>query len=674
MKKISTLAVALMTLGSLVTPAQAEVVPTETLPSGYYKITSAAYSSAEDSKFPWGYMLNDYFLESNTNHATLLAKTYKDNANNYIWKITNDGSTTIAIVNGQGTPIKREDGASGSYTYKEHSTLTPLLSNSDVTTNTYLFSEYLNTPGTGDPNHGYGDGAYKAVAYWDKNTGSTTKWKLENLNISAEKVYTVSISGGNSSCYVTRTLTDGSEVAFNGGFFVSTTTDAISDDTRAFTASALEDHKSIITINSTDKTISVVYTPSLAGLKNLINTAKNIQAIRGVGYPTTTSTNYGALAHAISTAEDVKTEEDAPTAYNALQTQIATYKSNKVGIQMPEDGKVYRIYGLWDDNSKIYAVNKEGLLVNNKYSTSGNASTQADKTDLWVAQVVDGHYEFANGKGDKLFTYVDQGTANYTPTNSLWVVASRRANSFGKVNITTESSNTNNIALNKNGQKMGQFGSSKTYVDVNWSTEWVFEEVPISEFAGQAVSFAASTDNNNYATLNLPYASTLPEGVTAYRAGEVVDNDLKITVYKNAGDVLPANTPVLLTATSDDSKTFAPAPYVAAEETGFKGTLAATAVTDANVYILSKNGGETVKFFALDETNNTINANKAYLVVSKGTNAQALNFNFGNTTGIQNAAVEGVNANAPLFDLSGRRVVKAVKGGIYIQNGKKFVK
>lgn len=673
MKKISTLAVALMTLGSLVTPAQADVVSTETLPSGYYKITSAAYSSAEDSNFPWGYMLNDYFLEGNTNHATLLAKSFKDNANNYIWKITNDGkAASFAIVNGQGTPIKREDGASGSYTYKEHSTLTPSLSNSDATANTYLFSEYLNTPGTNDPNHGYGDGAYKAVAYWDKNTGSTTKWKLENLNISDENVYTVSISGGNSSCYVTRTLTDGSEVAFNGGFFVSTTTDAISDDTRAFTASALEDHKSIITINSTDKTISVVYTPSLAGLKNLINTAKNIQAIRGVGYPTTTSTNYGALEHVITTAEAVTTEDDAPTAYNALQTQIATYKSNKVGIQMPEDGKVYRIYGLWDDNSKIYAVNKEGLLVNNKYSTSGNASTQADKTDLWVAQVVDGHYEFANGKGDKLFTYVDQGTANYTPTNSLWVVASRRANSFGKVNITTESSNTNNIALNKNGQKMGQFGSSKTYVDVNWSTEWVFEEVPISEFAGQAVSFAASTDNNNYATLNLPYASTLPTGVTAYKA-TVEGTTVNLTEYKTENQVLPANTPVLLTATTAGSKTFAPAAYEAADNTtGFQGTLAATAVNANNTYILSQKDGK-VNFFALDGDNNTINANKAYLVVSAG-GAQALNFNFGNTTGIQNAAVEGVNANAPLFDLSGRRVVKAVKGGIYIQNGKKFVK
>lgn len=659
MKKISTLAVALITLGSLVTPAQADVVPTSMLPSGYYKIKSVAADRDRKNVF------NDFSVSGNVNNVTLVGEA-EGNTNNYIWHITNDGtSTTIGIVNGQGTPITRENGNHGDMGVVSYSTLTP---KSVTSLESILFGEYLHNPGNADSNHTYGD--YMGVAVWQNKDNQTTRWKLENLNISDENVYTVSISGGNSSCYVTRTLTDGSEVAFNGGFFVSTTTDAISDAS-AFTASALEYHKSIITINSADKTISVAYTPTLAGLKNLINTAKEVQAIRGVGYPTTTSFNYGALEHAITTAEKVTTEEGVPVAYAALQDQIATYKSNKVGIQMPEDGKVYRIYGLWDDNSKIYAVNKEGLLVHNKYSTSGNASTQTDKSDLWVAQVVDGHYEFANGKGDKLFTYVDQADSKYTPTNSFWVVASRRANSFGKVNITTESSNTNNIALNKNGQKIGQYGKSNTAVDVNWSTEWCFEEVPTSEFAGQAVNFAASTDGKNYATLNLPYASTLPTGVTAYKA-TVEGTTVNLTEYKTA--VLPANTPVLLTATSADSKTFAPAPYVAAEETGFKGTLAATAVTDANVYILSKGNGDTVKFFALDETNNTINANKAYLVVSKGTNAQALNFNFGNTTGIQNAAVEGINANAPLFDLSGRRVVKAVKGGIYIQNGKKFVK
>lgn len=665
MKKISTLAVALITMGSLATSAQAAVVPTEALPSGYYKITSAAFKTAD--QYVYGYMFSDYFLDGNTNHATLLAKTYKDDANNYIWKITNDGQrASFGIVNGQGTSIKREDGGLGSYKYAVHSTLTPLLGSgkSDLTTGTYLFSEYLNAPGTGDPNHSYGGQEYKAVALWDNQNGPTTKWKLEKLDISDENVYTVSISGGNGDCYLTRTLTDGSEVAFNSGFFVSTTTNPISEST-SFTASAIDGFTSSVSVNSTAKTISVTYVASLETLKNLITSAKELLKVKGVGYPIIEKSDYVALSSKIEMAEAVETEEDAPAAYTALQEQMATYREHaaKNAIQMPEDGKVYRIYAKWDNGVKYYAVNAAG-----KTYTTGVLSPTTDGTSTWIAQKLgDNKYNFVATKADNnsLFTY-QKGTVTtiYTKPTNKGII--------GQINLRTGDNNTN-ILMYKNGSKMDQYSNGNTQTSGDWSSEWFFEEVPVSVFAGQAVNFAASTDNNNYATLNLPYASTLPEGVTAYKAGNVVDNDLNIIVYKNAGDVLPANTPVLLTATSAGEKTFAPATYAAAEETGFQGTLSAKAVTATNTYILSKNGGETVKFFALDETNNTINANKAYLVVSAA-GAQALNFNFGNITGIQNAAVEGVNANAPLFDLSGRRVVKAVKGGIYIQNGKKFVK
>jgi hypothetical protein len=64
------------------------------------------------------------------------------------------------------------------------------------------------------------------------------------------------------------------------------------------------------------------------------------------------------------------------------------------------------------------------------------------------------------------------------------------------------------------------------------------------------------------------------------------------------------------------------------------------------------------------------NGFKAYL--PKTTEAKTLRFNFGGeTTAID--AVEVENANAPIYDLSGRRVLSTVKGGIYIQNGKKFI-
>lgn len=672
MKKISTLAVALITMGSLVTPAQADVVPTSTLPSGYYKIKSAAYSSAEDSKFPWGYMLNDYFLEGNTNHATLLAKSFKENANNYIWKITNDGSTTIAIVNGQGTPIKREDGASGSYTYKEHSTLTPSLSNSDVTTNTYLFSEYLNTPGTGDPNHGYDDGAYKAVAYWNKNTGSTTKWNLEKIDVDAN-VYTVSIvttSKGNKP-YITRTLTDGTnEYAFNSGFFIS----EANLDVTSLAASTLEGYDNPdINVDNTAKTVTAYYA-KFDDLTALITSARELLNTRGVGYPLYASSAHIQFSSVIQTASYItaaSSAKECAEAYTILQNAITNYRSTTTGIQMPEDGKVYRIYAKWADGTKVYAVNDPTKQVNSQYRTTGSKTLPSDNSDIWVMQKVGDYYNIVSANADNLFTYMNQNTATEISTQIITKASGLR---IGQLNIAPKANNNQHIVMAKDGSKMGYFTNQSNETHNGWSTEWFFEEVSETDFAGQPVNFAASTDNNNYAALNLPYASKLPEGVTAYKAGNVVDNDLNIIVYKNAGEVLPANTPVLLTADAAVEKTFAPAPYAAAEETGFQGTLSAKAVTATNTYILSKNGGETVKFFALDETNNTINANKAYLVVPAAAGAQALNFNFGNITGIQNAAVEGVNANAPLFDLSGRRVVKAVKGGIYIQNGKKFVK
>lgn len=576
-----------------------------------------------------------------------MSSTTKDN-NNYIWKITNDGkSATIGIVNGQGTPIKRENGAKGNYSYAEHSTLTPLTSESTIPSS-ILFNEYLFTTtsaGTDpDKNHQYGD--YTAVAYYSGHKGENTKWNLEKVDVDAN-VYTVSIvtTSTGSKPYITRTLTNGTnEYAFNSGFFIS---DANLDVT-SLAASTLDGYENPdINVDNTAKTVTVYYA-KFDDLTALITSATELLNTRGIGYPLSTSAAHIQLASVIDIASDItaaSSAKDCAEAYTYLQNSITNYRSTTTGIQMPEDGKVYKMYGL-NGTDKYYAKNGENQ-------------------NFVVQKIKDGTYRFVSTSGDQKGYTFDKNKID------LDLKVYRRIN-FGALNL---ASGSVSIAISSNGST-GKF-SNGNYVGilkgVGYSTEIYFEEV--TDFAGQPVNFAESTDNNNYATLNLPYASKLPEGVTAYKAGNVVDNDLNIIVYKNAGEVLPANTPVLLTADADGEKTFAPAPYAAAEVTGFQGTLSAKAVTATNTYILSKNGGETVKFFALDENNNTINANKAYLVVPAAVGAQALNFNFGNNiTGIQNTAVEGVNANAPLFDLSGRRVVKAVKGGIYIQNGKKFVK
>lgn len=324
---------------------------------------------------------------------------------------------------------------------------------------------------------------------------------------------------------------------------------------------------------------------------------------------------------------------DDKTAYNAV-------KSFGQLINLPVDGKVYNLYALQADGTKNYPGGAEGK---------------------WVAQKLDGvNYNFVNITADK------DGLRNKHNDAAKYVVSTEKRVNFGALTLNISNS-ANYLCVNKDGiVDRLNIGSN------NWSTnstDFFFEEA--TDYAGHEVTFTESNDGKAYATLNLPFATTIPTGVTAYKKVDGTESSVKLDVYKNADEVLPANTPVLLQADAAGKKTFAPAAYESKVETGFSGTLAA-AVKATNTYILAKDG-DAVKFCKLSATNNTVNANKAYITLTAAA-ANALNFDFGGvTTGIENAVADKAN-NAPIYDLSGRRVMNAVKGGIYIQNGKKFVK
>ena len=327
----------------------------------------------------------------------------------------------------------------------------------------------------------------------------------------------------------------------------------------------------------------------------------------------------------------------------------AAYKAAKAissFMLMPVDGKVYNLYALQADGTKNYPGGAEGK---------------------WVAQKLDGvNYNFVNITADK------DGLRNKHNDAAKYVVSTQKRVKFGA--LTLNISNTANyLCVGKDGVVDRLNIGKNDYGDNKFSTDFMFEEVSSTDYAGHPVTFTASTDGKAYATLNLPFATKVPAGVTAYKKGDgTTTSSVKLEVYKNADEVLPANTPVLLQADAAGKKTFAPAAYESKVETGFSGTLAAAAVTATNTYILAKDG-DAVKFCKLSAASNTVNANKAYFTLTAAA-ANALNFDFGGvTTGIENAVADKAN-NAPIYDLSGRRVMNAVKGGIYIQNGKKFVK
>ena len=82
------------------------------------------------------------------------------------------------------------------------------------------------------------------------------------------------------------------------------------------------------------------------------------------------------------------------------------------------------------------------------------------------------------------------------------------------------------------------------------------------------------------------------------------------------------------------------------------------------------NGNGKVGFFR--STNGFLNPNRAYVVANNAANAVAMIFD-GTTTGIDAINGNATNGTSPIYDLSGRRVNAITKGGVYIQNGNKFI-
>lgn len=208
----------------------------------------------------------------------------------------------------------------------------------------------------------------------------------------------------------------------------------------------------------------------------------------------------------------------------------------------------------------------------------------------------------------------------------------------------------------------------------NTAQQWQF--IPANDAAKKAaaltINVAQGDDvHGNLATFSASYPVAKPEGYSVYTASyDAGTSTLNMTELE--GDVIPGNTGVILKGEVNAALSVQPSLTV---PTSVTSALTATNETEKtvadgdNVYGLGANAAGTLALYKLSA--GTIGANKAYYAAAAGTPAIALNFG-GDVTAISNAQVNN-NVNAPMFDLSGRRVVKAVKGGLYIQNGKKFI-
>lgn len=182
--------------------------------------------------------------------------------------------------------------------------------------------------------------------------------------------------------------------------------------------------------------------------------------------------------------------------------------------------------------------------------------------------------------------------------------------------------------------------------------------------------------DKKYASAYLPFDVSNVAGATAYTGAL---NAEKNAIDMTATTSVPANTGFVLVGTENKATlTIGKAADIEGDN-ALTGTNTGIQLTSgendnhASYLVFGVNNG-TVGFYKPASTLTSIAANKAYINASAVSNG-AISLNFGNTvTGINAATINNGENNAPIYDLSGRRVWAPVKGGLYIQNGKKLVK
>lgn len=667
MKKISTLALALIAMGSLSMPASAQVnfepVSTPTLESGWYQMrqvvgvtrtdisaTAPRYvysaETAKDGKY--------YFASDAAQKSDATAFVYVDNT---------DGKYAIKSINGKWGDFVA------------------------ISSNTKPATYDITQMDTNNPTqYRVGTSSYwEDWSNWNYIAGSrnsgNARFEFSKVNPADNyDVYSVVATGDfnpkTMQITVTNTLDSnkGTKTVYNGGSFFFTKGTTVTQDNFTITEKGTTGLSKTVKIDATAKRLVVEYT--LDDKENkyaaLLASSKADIAKTGVGLPKAESKVRTTFDAAISAFESEQTYEKYVTLSEA---QTAYYKSTDV--QMPEDGKVYVITNVQQDGTCYYF----------SYKSEDKLKAVSDKSQAaqFVCRVVNNKYVFVNVEDGKYLVVAainSSGTNNgkgyITEYDAQWTDLTLSKNSIlscfnigGKRATSGNKQNGNFIVDKKDGAFNGwDMTESNT---ASYTTAFKLEEVTYPN----TITFNTVSDVegvSHLATFSAPFATVIPEGVKAYYVS-TADNT-KATMKAITGEAIPANEGVLLTSESAEAVTMVPATdeTLAKIENNKLGNSAGADKKIAegdNAYILA--GGADGTAFYKGKIGSTLKANKAYLTLNEAGAPEAISMNFGgNVTGI-NQIVNAEQNNAPVYDLTGRRVVRTVKGGLYIKGGNKFI-
>ena len=434
----------------------------------------------------------------------------------------------------------------------------------------------------------------------------------------------------------------------------------------------------------------------------------SLSTVSQVGYPNAAARN--ELNTAISTVfADQVGGSVSPASLLALETAMTTYKTT-TDINLPVDGKAYRIYSC-SPNGEERLLYCTGSQVTGNVSTSAIPGYQEDNT-IWICHKTSDSDPskclFVNHQGVYLNWFCDEASKGlnttgcadtYTEPYHVWTMERATTDKtgastispvptvdqlFGRFQLKGNGKNNktyyliarNNAAGTNNGVTTFHAGNAndKYYMSDNQNT-YIFKLEEVPYYNTVKFQTPATPDGNDYATVCLPFAYTVPAGATAYTA---TTGNGTMSLKAVEGNVIAKGQAVIMMApTSANLGTVdvAPATTVGTTNAGneLQGTVAETATSNSatsQTYVLNGSFGQ-IGFYPYNATN--LPKGRAYVVKSTST-SPALLFHFGDeATGIGSIET-GKTTEGAYFDLSGRRVMHPVKGSLYICNGKKVIR
>lgn len=385
--------------------------------------------------------------------------------------------------------------------------------------------------------------------------------------------------------------------------------------------------------------------------------SKSVSAAIGKTFPNVYPTDYIG----ITVPERLVTAEDADKTFD-IECKVTTpFKTST-----DDNPYYYYLVNGTDTRNRVYA-NGSSLAIR----TDGQAAQLNDvRGDLWYVKgnPFDGFQFSSVGSGHlaKSLATVSDVTELVISggSTSTWNLYRIDDEAFG-IYAYSKAWNHANVAWKYEGNNKIGFEKNLSTTDATKT----FRLIPATITMPLNYSKA---DDKTFATTCLPYAVEVAEGQDNIKAYAGKLNAEKTELQMNAVTAVPANQGIILSgeSASDNEVVLNVVASADAIDNDLLGTT--SEISTEGIFALGRaNGTGNVGFFR--SGNATLPANRAYIKLSDES-IQSLAMNFGTVTGINNATnSSAVKSNAPIYDLSGRRVFNTVKGSLYIQQGRKFI-